>query len=294
MNPALWTGSTMSCASPEQRSAHGFTYVEVVTMKTFGFINLGVLPLLLEAMSPLYAQRDPREQDGRRPQQEQQAKPQRQEQQGRPEGKESKPRPQEAQPRRQEQQSRPEVPAPKPRPQEAQPARQPQPARPARQEQPQPVKAPQQRQQQEAKGRQEQQQRQQPANRPSQQAQRAREGEHRTIWQGRQAQNWQSQHRTWQDRGGYRGYRIPDARFRGAFGPSHGFRMFSFPVLVIGGFPRFQYGGFWFSVMDPWPEYWSDNWYGDDDMYIEYWGGGYYLHNRRHPLDRIALTVYLH
>jgi hypothetical protein len=109
----------------------------------------------------------------------------------------------------------------------------------------------------------------------------------------RRANNWAREHRSWQQRGGYSGYRIPQPRYQSSFGPSHGFHMFSFPLLVIGGFPRFQFGGLWFSVMDPWPEYWSDDWYGSDDLYIESFGGGYYLHNRRHPLDRIALTVYL-
>jgi hypothetical protein len=125
------------------------------------------------------------------------------------------------------------------------------------------------------------------------QKQQARETQHQAVWQQHRAENWQSQHRSWQDRGGYRGYQIPATRFRSTYGPGHGFRMFSFPLIVVGGFPRFQYGGLWFSVMDPWPEYWSDNWYGDDDMYIDYYGGGYYLYNRRHPMDRIAITVYL-
>jgi hypothetical protein len=69
--------------------------------------------------------------------------------------------------------------------------------------------------------------------------------------------------------------------------------MFSYPILMIEGFPRFEFGGFWFSVMDPWPEYWSDDWYSRDDVYIEDSGGGYYLRNRRHPGDRISITVYL-
>lgn len=32
-------------------------------MKSFGLINIGVLPMILEAMNPIYAQRDPREQE---------------------------------------------------------------------------------------------------------------------------------------------------------------------------------------------------------------------------------------
>src|SRR6185437_11079535 len=35
------------------------------------------------------------------------------------------------------------------------------------------------------------------------------------AWRQHSAANWQSDHRTWQQRGGYHGYRVPDARFRG-------------------------------------------------------------------------------
>ena len=69
------------------------------------------------------------------------------------------------------------------------------------------------------------------------------------MWQQHRAHSWQSEHRTWQQRGGYNGYRIPDDRFRGYFGPGHGFRIYSFPLVVVGGYPRFQYGGFWFSFL---------------------------------------------
>ncbi len=118
-------------------------------------------------------------------------------------------------------------------------------------------------------------------------------GEQRAVWQEHRAHNWQSEHRTWQQRGGYNGYRIPEDRYRGYFGPDHAFRIYSYPVMVIGGYPRFQYGGFWFSIVDPWPEYWSDDWYDNDDVYIDYSGDGYYLYNRRYPRDRITISVYL-
>ena len=64
-------------------------------------------------------------------------------------------------------------------------------------------------------------------------------------------------------------------------------------MVVVGGFPRFQYDGFWFSIIDPWPESWSDDWYDNDDVYIDYSDGGYYLYNRSYPGDRIAVEVYL-
>jgi hypothetical protein len=113
------------------------------------------------------------------------------------------------------------------------------------------------------------------------------------VWQQHRARNWQSEHRDWQQRGGYNGYRIPEDRYRGNFGPNHWFRIYRYPVEVYGGYPRFQYGGFWFGLMDPWPEYWSDDWYDNDDVYIVYSGDGYYLYNRRYPRDRITIIVYV-
>jgi hypothetical protein len=145
-------------------------------------------------------------------------------------------------------------------------------------------------QQQQAKGQQQQRApQQQQANRPSPQQMQQQQA----AWQGHRARNWQSEHRDWQQRGGYHGYRIPEDRYRGHFGRDHWFRIYSYPVVVVGGYPRFHYGGFWFSIVDPWPEYWSDDWYDNDDVYIDYSGDGYYLYNRRYPQDRIAVTVYV-
>ncbi len=113
----------------------------------------------------------------------------------------------------------------------------------------------------------------------------------RDVWQGHRAQNWQREHHTWHERGGYRGYRIPEDRFRAHFGRGHWFRVHSAPVIVVGGYPRFQYGGFWFSVVDPWPEYWSRTWYETDDVYVDYVNDGYYMYNRRHPGVAIAVNI---
>ena len=112
-----------------------------------------------------------------------------------------------------------------------------------------------------------------------------------TAWQSHRAQHWQSEHRTWQQRGGYHGYRIPDDRYRQYFGPSHVFAIYTVPVVVYGGYPRFQYGGLWFSVVDPWPEYWAADWYDTDDVYIVYTDGGYYLINQRYPGVMLAVNV---
>ncbi len=59
------------------------------------------------------------------------------------------------------------------------------------------------------------------------------------------------------------------------------------------GHRRFQYDGYWFGLVDPWPEYWSNDWYDRDDVYVDYNGDGYYLYNGRHPGDRIAISFYL-
>ncbi|HEX9110207.1 MAG TPA: hypothetical protein VF845_01920 [Terriglobales bacterium] len=113
----------------------------------------------------------------------------------------------------------------------------------------------------------------------------------RDVWQGHRAQHWQHEHHTWRERGGYRGYRIPEDRFRAHFGRGHWFRVHSVPIIVVDGFPRFQYGGFWFSMVDPWPEYWARNWYETDDVYVDYVNDGYYMYNRRHPGVAIAVNV---
>ena len=225
-------------------------------MKQVGLIVLstGVLLLLLLTVAPTYAQQEQHEQEAKAPKKEQQAKPEKQQKQAKGQ--------QEQQQKQQRQQ----------------------------------VKSERQQQERQAKGQQEQQrqqQSQQQANRSSQQGQRVQPGQQREVWQQHRARNWQSEHRDWHQRGGYNGYRIPDDRYRGNFGPNHWFRIYRYPVEVYGGYPRFQYGGFWFGFMDPWPEYWSDDWYDNDDVYIVYFEDGYYLYNRRYPRDRIAITVYV-
>ncbi len=90
-------------------------------------------------------------------------------------------------------------------------------------------------------------------------------------------------------RGGYGGYFIPANHFHLYYGPAHFFRIHTRPVIVM-GYPRFSYRGYWFMIVDPWPEFWADTWYADDDVYIDY-DDGYYLHNRRHPGVSIAVSV---
>jgi outer membrane biosynthesis protein TonB len=79
--------------------------------------------------------------------------------------------------------------------------------------------------------------------------------------------------------------RIPDDRFRSNFGSGHTF-VINEPVMV-GGFSRFQYGGFWFGFENPWPE----GWYYTDNVYVDFIDGGYYLCNPYYPGARVGISV---
>jgi hypothetical protein len=81
--------------------------------------------------------------------------------------------------------------------------------------------------------------------------------------------------------------RIPDQRFRSNFGRGHEFRI-GRPVLV-GGYSRFQYGGYWFGFVEPWPA----GWYYTDNVYIDYVDGGYYMYDPYYPGARFAISVVL-
>jgi hypothetical protein len=255
-------------------------------MKPFGIIRTGVLLLLFGAAAPVYAQQDQHEKDAKPAKQEQQAKPEKQQ--------EAKPQKQEqqAKPARQEQQQQQQDKAAKQQEQQqAKGQQQQQQQQQARGQQQQQDKAAKQQEQQQARGQQDQ-QRQHAANRsPEEQHRQAQEQQ--SAWQGDRAHSWKSEHRTWQQRGGYNGYRIPEERYNGYFGESHGFRIYSQPVVFVGGSPRFQYDGFWFGFVDPWPEYWSNDWYENDDVYVVYSDDGYYMYDRRYPGDRIAISVSL-
>jgi hypothetical protein len=84
--------------------------------------------------------------------------------------------------------------------------------------------------------------------------------------------------------GGKSGH-IPDDKFRASFGRQHTV-VIRQPVIVEGQ-PRFQYGGYWFVISDPWPADWSYT----DDCYIDYVDGDYFLFDLLHPGMRIALFV---
>jgi hypothetical protein len=79
--------------------------------------------------------------------------------------------------------------------------------------------------------------------------------------------------------------RIPDEKFHANFGRPHTF-VISRPV-VIEGQRRFQYSGYWFEIVDPWPVEWAYT----DDVYVDYIDGDYFLYDLLHPGVRVAVFV---
>jgi hypothetical protein len=83
---------------------------------------------------------------------------------------------------------------------------------------------------------------------------------------------------------GQQGQKIPDDKFRSHFGRQHRFRV---RTTVVEGQPRFQYGGYWFALANPWPGDWADT----DDCYIDYIDGEYVLIDLLHPGVEIPVIV---
>jgi hypothetical protein len=192
-----------------------------------------------------------------------------------------------AKPQKQEQQAKPErqqqAQAPKHQPQHQQQQAQQQ----RQQQQAQAPKQQQQHQQQEAQAPKQQQQHQQQAQGHQGQQQQSRQQQSRTSRAPERTQQAQERQRSQPElRLSARSYgRIPDQRFRSHFGREHRFRI-NEPVLV-GGYSRFQYGGYWFGFVEPWPV----GWYYTDDVYIDYVDGGYYMYDPYYPGARFSISV---
>ena len=229
-------------------------------MKPFGTISTTALFLLLGLAVPAHARQEKQEDKAGPPRQEQQAKPQKQEQ--------AKPEKQ-AQAKPQQQQKEQQQAAKSEKQQQQQTLQQNKGQQRQQQEQVKSDKQQQQHAQQQAKG-------------PRQQQQTASShgGPQRTQ-QAMATQRAQPELRLSSRGSG----RIPDDRFRSQFGRGHDFHMGN-PVMV-GGYSRFQYGGYWFGFVDPWPV----GWYYSDDFYIDYVDGEYYMYNPYYPGARFALTV---
>jgi hypothetical protein len=256
-------------------------------LKTIGLISTAVLALILGVTTPAYAQREQQAEKQDQPKQEQQeheqAKPEKQHVQRE---QQSNQRQEHAQ--RQQQNHN--------KPQEQRAEQQSNQKREHAQEQERQTQSKQQahvqQQQRQDQNNRTQHAQQQRGNQDPQRTSQRQHVEH-SAWQQHRSRHWDSDHRTWQQRGGYNGYRIPEDRFRGYFGRDHGFRISGLPFLVVGGYPRFQYSGYWFSPVDPWPEYWASDWYDTDDVYVVYIDNGYYMFNHRYPNTGIAIRISL-
>ena len=253
-------------------------------MKIIRITSTSILALLLGVAAPLYGQHDRQGEKQDRPGQ-QQERAQQQRQSPNNQQQERAQQPSQARNNQQAQQQHAQQQRQSQNNQQRERAQQPS---QGRNNQP----AQQQRAQQQRQAQNNQQRAQQRQDRSPQRTQE-RQRIQQSAWQQHRSQHWDSDHRTWQQRGGYSGYRIPDDRYRGYFGRDHGFRISGLPFLVVGGYPRFQYSGYWFSPVDPWPEYWGADWYDTDDVYVMYVDNGYYMYNRRYPTTGIAIRISL-
>ena len=80
--------------------------------------------------------------------------------------------------------------------------------------------------------------------------------------------------------------RISNANYNSHFGHDHHFHMGR--PQMIGGYNRFQYGGYSFGYNESWPVGWGY----DDDCYVVYEDGAYYMYNLRHPGFHISLSIF--
>jgi cytoskeletal protein RodZ len=227
-----------------------------IFMKQIRFIGTGVLLLFLGSIVPTYALQEQHEQEAKPEKQEQQAKPEKQEQQKAPQ-----------QAKGQGQQQKPET--------------------QAKPEKPQPQKAPEQ-----AKGQEQQQKPEQQAKpekqkqNQAQQAKPEKPQQQKATQQAKLAPQQESQpsRANGGTSGGGAHGRISDDHYRASFGDSHRFHVNEGDYRNR----RFQYGGYSFGFVDPWPE----GWLYTDDVYIVYTDDGYYMYDSFHPGIRIAVNIF--
>ncbi len=163
---------------------------------------------------------------------------------------------------------------------QAKPAQQKQQAKPAKQQpqaaqheqQAKPAKQPQQAAQHEQKAK--------PAKQPQQAAQHKQQA--KPAQQQQRAQGQQQAGRG-QSAGGHGS--IPEAKFHASFGSGHTFHVNRSEWASGSG--RFQYGGYWFNAVDPWPV----GWLYTDNVYVDYMNGGYFLCDPVHPGVYISINI---
>ncbi len=77
--------------------------------------------------------------------------------------------------------------------------------------------------------------------------------------------------------------RISDAHYKSNFGSEHRFHVNRGEYANH----RFEYGGYSFGFIDPWPVAWGY----DDDVYVVFADGGYYMYDQVHPGVRISINI---
>ena len=259
-------------------------------MKPVAMISAAALLFLFGAVAPAHAIQDQHEQEAK-PEKQAEAKPAKQEaapkQEKQPEAKPAKQEPQ-AKPEKQQEpkaekqapEAKPEkqqaakpAPATKPEKQQqakaAKPAPQPKPAKQEQAKAAKPAKEAKPAKQEQAKAQTEQQAKPGDSQRPERTA--AQEQRQRSEPALRLSARGTE--------------RIPDDRFRANFGEGHTF-VINAPVMV-GGYSRFQYGGFWFGFVQPWP----DGWYYTDNVYVDFIDGEYVLINPYYPGVQLGISV---
>ena len=162
--------------------------------------------------------------------------------------------------------------------QKAQPQQHAQKAQPQRAQQAQPQRTQQAQRQQPQRA--QQAERQQP-----QRTQQAQRQQPQRTQQGQHQQQPQAVANNRGNNGNHYG-RISDTSYRAHFGRGHSFHMIR--PQMIGGYNRFQYGGYWFGFNEGWPVGWDYN----DDFYVEYVDGAYYLCDLRFPGIQISLSMF--
>jgi hypothetical protein len=150
---------------------------------------------------------------------------------------------------------------------QAKPAQHQQEAKPAKPQQ-QPKEAQHQQQAQPAKQQQPQQAKQEQQAKPAQQPQHGQQQQASRVSQTAGAHG-----------------SIPDARFRASFGSCHTFHVNR--SQFANGSGRFQYGGYWFNVLNPWPV----GWLYTDAVYVDFLNGGYFLCDPIHPGVYISINI---
>jgi hypothetical protein len=125
---------------------------------------------------------------------------------------------------------------------------------------------------------------------PVKQQQEARPAEQQHAQHGTDSQQHQTQAVNQQqarpangNNGNYAHGRISDAHYASSFGSGHNFHVNRGEYNSR----RFQYGGYSFGFIDPWPAAWGYS----DDVYVVYGDGGYYMYDVVHPGTRISINI---